>query len=461
MSNPATRITGQSSKLTKFQDFSFQCFGSVEEFIAYTELVKQSGDSVLLNFLDRERTYIENYLVRNANNTNNQYGLLGTTKAPVSYLDAMNRKTFVYQEEYEKVKDRCRKLIDKALEKNSLAEAMKSKLVFTERELGEFIYQRAAMALNLNLYYYSFVHNKKIEQEDIIFISGEKEEFKYVLDGSPVFLCVRVSYPLLPSDSDSENELEEVNSREEYVKADTLTDELLDDITKKGGVIDTYSEVKKVYQYKEKQPRIKNAVKIIMATTFGGFTKSSVWGDFYTGVTAALVTEYLEARDYSVEIELVLGGGRCNPDAERGGFSGCVGGRNPKYLNTPSRYGRRYLGITVKKFDEQLDLDNLLYWIADPSATKIKLLPYFNLFHWLYGDVMSNQNMYWHGIEKQDLICPIGTFYKQKDVKKGMKDLLYFSVIAVDGIDQVANAILKIVLESENENLQINQRANL
>ena len=447
----AIQITGQSSRLSSFQDFSFQCFSSVEEFIEYSELVKSQGNSTLLDFLQRDRNSIDEYLQRNQDNPNNQYGLRGTTKAPKSYLDALNRDKFVYKEEYEKAKEQCKKLIDKALEKSSLAEAMKSKMIFTERELGEFIYQRAAMALNLNLYYYSFIHNKKLEQEEVIFLKdGDKEVFKYVKDSSPVFLCVRVSYPLVKSENQDENELEENNSREEYVKSDDLSDELLDKISKEGGVIDTYSDVKKVYQYKEKQPRVKNAVKIIMATTVGGFTAKSVWGDFYTGVAAALVTEYLEARDYSVEIEMILGGGRC---------TGCRSAGY--YLNTPTRYGRRYLGITVKKFDEQLDLDSLLYWVADPSALKIKLLQYFNLFHWLYGDRMTNAQSYWHGINEADIVCPIGTFYKQKDVKKGLKDLIYFSVISVDGIAGVANAILKIVLESENINFQINQRANL
>jgi hypothetical protein len=448
-----TQITGQSDRLYSFQDFSFQCFGSVEEFIAYCELVKSQGNSTLLDFLQSDRDEIDRYLQQNTNNSNNIYGLLGTTKAPTSYLDALNRNTFLYKDEYLKVKEECKKLINNALEKSSLAEAMKSKMIFTERELGEFIYQRASMILNFNLYYYSFIHKKKLEQSEVIFINKDgKEQYKYSLDSTPVFLCVRVAYPINKEDVNNENELEEKNSREEYINSEDLTDELLDKISKEGGIIDTYSEVKKVYQYKEKQPRVKNAVKIIMATTVGGFgvQKKSVWGDFYTGITAALITEYLEARDYSVEIEMVLGGGRCK---------GCLNAGY--YLNTPSRYGRRYLGITVKKFDEQLDLDRLLYWVADPSALKIKLLQYFNLFHWLYGDKMTKKQMYWHGIAEPDLICPIGTFYKQKDVKKGLKDLIYFSMVSVDGIAGVANAILKVVLESENINYQINQRANL
>jgi len=106
-----------------------------------------------------------------------------------------------------------------------------------------------------------------------------------------------------------------------------------------------------------------------------------------------------------------------------------------------------------------LDLDSLLYWTADPSALRIKLMRYFNVFHWLYGDVMTYRSNYWHGIDKQDLICPIGSYYKANDFKKGNKDLTYFLIHQVDGAGGVAEAVLNILLTCENANYEINQKA--
>jgi hypothetical protein len=184
-----------------------------------------------------------------------------------------------------------------------------------------------------------------------------------------------------------------------------------------------------------------------MGTSVGGYSRAGEYGDFFTGITAVLLTEYLEARDYAVELVMLLGGGRC---------AGCL---PTARLNTPTEYGRRFIGVTVKKFDEQLDLDSLLYWTSDPSALKIKLMRYFNIFHWLYGDDMTYNSTYWHSINTNDLICPIAPFYKNKDIKKGNKDLMYFFVHQVENEPSIAQAVLNILLTCENTNYEINQKA--
>lgn len=430
------QVTGESDKLYGYQDFSIQCFDSIDEFVEYSELAKSKGNQDLLNFLNRERDMIDSVL---QDSRNNIYGLKGTDKAPLSYQDALNRNTFVYKDEYHSAKENAKKLLDKALEKNSLAEAMKSRMVFTEKELGEFVYERASMSIKPNLYYYSRVHNIEIDESEVRFeIVGENEKYTYKKDNTPIELCIKVTIEPNSKYNDTDKQVYE------YYQSGNITDSDLERFSERG-IISISSNVKKVYQFKEKQPRIKNAIKIFMGTSVGGYSKAGEYGDFYTGITAVLLTEYLEARDYAVELVMVLGGGRCR---------GCL----PTKLNTPSQYGRRFVGITVKKFDEQLDLDSLLYWTSDPSALKIKLMRYFNIFHWLYGDDMTYNSTYWHSINTQDLICPIAPFYKNKDIKKGNKDLMYFFVHQVENEPAIAQAVLNILLTCENTNYQINQK---
>ena len=429
-------VTGESDKLYDYQDFSIQCFDSVDEFVEFAELVKSKGSSELSSFLDIERGNVDRVLQANRQN---EYGLKGTDKAPFTYQDALDRKDFVYKDEYNKAKENAKFILDKELEKNSLAEAMKSKMVFTERELGEFIYERASMSIKPNLYYYSRVHNIEVNETDIDFeIIDNVEKYSFKKDSTVIELCIKVTYP-----AKKEGEVDVV----EYYASGKISDTDLDEYVSNGGIISISSNVKKVYQFKEKQPRIKNAVKIFMGTSVGGYSKAGEYGDFYSGVTVALLTQYLEARDYSVEIVMLLGGGKC---------AYC---RPTSILNTPSEYGRRFIGITVKKFDEQIDLDSLLYWTADPSALKIKLMRYFNVFHWLYGDSMTFNSSYWHSISKKDLECPIGTYYKKKDIEKGNKDLMYFLVHQVENEQSVAQAVKDIVLTCENVNYKINQKA--
>jgi hypothetical protein len=427
------RISGQV-RGSKIQDFSIQCFDSIDAFVEYGERIKAKSDLSLLNFLNEERAGIDAVL---NNSRINEYGLIGTTKAPLSYQDALNRNEFVYKEEYERAKETVKKMLDTALEKNSLAQVMQDKMIFTEREIGAFIFERAAMSIEPNLYYYSRLHKKEISYTDVIFEKKEgKDTYVYKKDGSKVELCIKVEY----------GEGDDV--RYEYHEAASITDSEMSALSENGGMIDITSSVKKVYQFKEKQPRIRNAVKIFVAPTVGGFSAKSKYGDFYTGVTSVLIAEYLESKGYSVELVMILGGGRCG-DCARAGWP----------LNTPTKEGKRFLGITVKSANEQLDLDKLLYWTADPSALKIKMLRYFNCFHWLYGDTMSQNNLYWHGTVEEDLKSPVGTWYKKEDIRKGNKDLLYFFVHAVDGEAAVANSILNIMQECENINYQINKKA--
>ena len=322
-------ITGQDSRLYDYQDFSIQCFDSINEFIEYAELAKSKGSKELLDFLERERENIDKQLqVR----PNYKFGLKGTDKAPLSYQDALDRKDFVYKDEYQRAKQNARAIIDKALEKNSLANAMKEKMIFTERELGEFIYDRASMSIKPNIFYYSRIHKKELDEQDIYSKTVDgKDEYYYKNDNTEVELCIKA---VVPPKNEGEKETNE------YYKIGDITDEDLKNIVDSGKIVSISSNVKKVYQFKEKQPRIKNAIKIFMGTSVGGYSRAGEYGDFYTGVTLALVTEYLESRGYSVEIVMLLGGGRCR---------GCL----PTKLNTPSQYGRRFIGITVKKFDEQ------------------------------------------------------------------------------------------------------------
>lgn len=429
------QVTGDSDKLYSYQDFSIQCFESIDEFVKYAELAKSKGSEELYKFLNKERESIDSILQKSRDNI---YGLKGTDKAPLSYADALNRNTFLYKDEYEKAKEASKLLLDKALEKNSLAEAMKSKMIFTDRELGEFVYERASMSIKPNLYYYSRVHDFEVDEKEVKFDLVEgKEKYTYTVDGTSIELCIKITIP-----AKNENEQDTY----EYIESGSISDEELANFTKRG-ILSISSNVKKVYQFKEKQPRIKNAIKIFMGTSVGGYSKAGEYGDFYTGIAAVLLAEYLESRDYSVELVMLLGGGRC---------TGCLPSHK---LNTPSKYGRRFIGITVKKFDEQLDLDSLLYWTSDPSALKIKLLRYFNVFHWLYGDDMTYNSTYWHSIQKEDLICPIAPFYKNKDIKKGNKDLMYFFIHEVKDVTEIAQAVLNILLKCENTNYQINQKA--
>lgn len=418
-------IVGGSTYLEQYNDFSIQCFNSFDEYFAYASLAKfkAGANSPLAKFLNDEQAQVDMEIRQGQELW--RFGMFN--KHPRTYKEAMDRTDFVYKDEYDEIKKSVREDVLKALAKSSVAKAMESKLMFSEREMGAFIFERASMALIPEIFYYSRVHKKSFPQEQVI-SKGESGVIKYfyVTDNTEVFRTIKITHE---------------NGEEEYIEVDDDTDYA--ELSKRG-ILSVTSDVKKVYQYKQNQPRVRKAVKILVAYTYGGYT-TSAFNDFYTGITAALITEFLEGLGYAVHIEVLIGGGQCQS---------C-----PKTMNTKSKFGRRFIGITAKSFDQQLELLKLLYWISDPSALFVKQLGVYNIFSYLYGDALNMNQSQWHGINKADLTNPLGTFYRMQDIKAGNPDLLYFQVHHIWKKEEIKAAILDIVLTCENINLEINKKA--
>jgi uncharacterized protein (UPF0333 family) len=307
---------------------------------------------------------------------------------------------------------------------------MKPKLVYNDKEIGEFIYEKAAMALKPKIFYYS----KKYER--VIDIINEN----VITEGSVMILESDKSLVVFAF------EVTKQNGEKEYVEIKGNGEESLNEARKKG-IVSCTSSNKKVYLYKEKKPKIYNAVKIVVGMTAGGFT--SWTNDFYTGITTCVLVDVLESLGYSVAVECALGGGRC---------SGCVDTYNSGLLfNGRIQQGRRFFTFTAKSFDEQLDLDGLLYTLCDPSFHNIKFVSLFNYFLTEYGDdVDDNPNhtpsSTWHGIEKEDMTNPIGMYEKRRDFLKGNKDLFTFYVHQVKDEQDVMASIVDVILTCENTN---------
>ena len=348
-------------------------------------------------------------------------GLFG--KQPKSFADGMARDKFVYYDEYKAIKEKALKVIYQELAKASEAQALQPKMVFNDRELGEFIYDRAAMSLVPELYFYSPSQKREIEPlAEKVITDGDK--YYLASDHSEVYYAFKV---------------EKENGEIEYIKVDG--DASLAEASSLG-TVSISSNNKKVYLYKEQKPRIKNAIKIVVGLTAGGFTG---WdNDFYTGVAVGCAIEILESLGYAVEVDVALGGGRCSACKRR--------------LNLPNGYGRRFFIYTAKSFDEPTDMDGLLYSIADPSFHRIKFIPLLNNFFSFFGDEIdksSNPAATWHGIQEVDMTNPIGMYEKRLDHKNGNDNLIHFYIHQVSGEQGVITEIKNLVLTAENINLEI------
>lgn len=369
------------------------------------------------------------------------YGLFG--KNPRSYKEALEREKFLYYDDYKRIKDSISQEVLKKLAKSSVAEAMKPNFVYNDRELGEFVFARASMALQPEMYYYCPKQKREVNFAEVDVKSQEGNMMRLKNNGDLVVFAFKVTK------EDGSVEYVEVDGEESLRKANEV------------GIIDCTSTNKKVYLYKEKKPKQYNAVKLVVALTAGGFT--SWTNDFYTGICAAVVLDVLESLGYSVHVEIVVGGGRC---------SGCY-----RKLNFGGKrtHGRRFFTFTAKPFDDQLDKDGLLYTLCDPSFHNIKFISLLNHFFNYYGDEVDTNGSpasTWHGIEEPDLVNPIGAVFKHEDGKKGDKNLLHFYIHKVGSPSLSTNADIKaaeadvakeifdIVETCENLNLQALLKSN-
>lgn len=363
------------------------------------------------------------------------YGLFG--KHPKTYTEAMSRENFLYFDEYKKIKNKVERKIREELQKNSIVETMKPKLVFNDRGIGEFVFDRAAMSLQPQMYYYSPSKKREIDVVNEALIYEGKKMF-LASDKSVVVFAFKV---------------EKENGDIEYVEI--KGENSLEEASKKG-IVDCTSDNKKVYLYKEKKPKIYRGVKIIVGLTAGGFT---AWeNDFFTGIAAVSCLDILESLGYSVSIEVVMGGGRCQ--------HGSCGGRFK--MNFKDGYhGRRFFSFTAKSFDEQLDLEGLLYTLCDPSFHNIRFMSMLNQFFNFFGDGINSSPdpvMTWHGIQAEDMTNPIGMYHKYMDDKNGNKDLLHFYIHKVGSLVEsekefiekgeldVIRQVQDLVLTCENRN---------
>ncbi len=442
---PSKIILGAGNKPQEYEKYSIMSFPDWRALESFAKKVPLGNTELTANA--NFKTFVERQI------SSSSYGLFG--KNPRTYEEAMQRDKFIYYEEYKKIKDKVEKKVQEKLQKSSIAEVMQPKFVYNDKQIGEFIYERAAMTLKPKIYTYCPSENRLVDtinERVYLYLPSLKRVVepneKIIRDGNFMVLQNEKRSLVISAIKKGDEYFEVVNAikvkkKDGSVEYFELKGEETLKEARKIGIIDVTSSNKKVYLYKESKPKEYKSIKIIVSLTAGGFT---AWeNDFYTGVTAGIIVEVLESLGYAVELVIAVGGGRC-------------GGCSRKLLfNGVKMRGRRFFLFTAKKFDEQLDKDGLLYTICDPSFHNIKFISLLNSFFKFFGDEIDTRESpaaTWHGIESTDLINPIGAFQKALDNKNGNKNLLHFYITKVKNEQQVVEDVTNIALECENLNLE-------
>jgi hypothetical protein len=182
-SNEIQFISGKPAEYTKYTIMPFSNWRALDATSKYIEQNKPNEEVRRAN--EAFKLWIDDRLKTG----NKKYGLFG--KQPKSFKEAMERDKFVYWDEYKKIKSVVEKKIAEDLQKSSIAEAMKPKLVFNDKQIGEFVFDRAAMSLQPEIFHYSPSKKREIDVLSEVVIYEGKSMY-LAADKSLVVYAIKV-----------------------------------------------------------------------------------------------------------------------------------------------------------------------------------------------------------------------------------------------------------------------------
>lgn len=349
---------------------------------------------------------------------------------PANYEEAMQRTRYQHMEEFNKyyqeyILPEASKLLNE-----SSADLDIPTFVYNDRELGFFDYNRASAALFSKHEYYSIKHKKYVDGYEVETFQ-EGSVFKYRLK-SDKSACIIV--PQIEKGQDEkiiDKAFEEI-----YKGAEPISTLRKYDIKMSG----FSTSIKKSYVNKENKPKPRNSVRIFI--TLGGNANVAAenlkWSG-YLGIGLAQILEYL---GYSVNINVMFG-------------SYIYDGIRLK--SGEYKAGHRITSFGLKKFEETVDVSNLLYVLSDVTFFRIKFFTYIVKYAQFYqdyideglGSVTDLSTMKTAALTEYSKIDPVFN----KDGSRNMQSpFLYYIVGNCYSEEQFFVQLREIILDVVNEN---------
>lgn len=325
------------------------------------ERPNRSGADYYDDLYDRFMLKYEELFTDSATKSDKDF-YLGEEPRPKSLEDAMNRASYNRMEDFNDIYRRIIEPESANLLKKSVGELDVPSFTYNDREIGFFDYSRASIALFSQYEYYSIIHKKIVEGNDVeTYKDGTSYKYKLRSDGTP---CVVV--PKL-----KEGYSEEV-LHEAFMKIYNGEDpiKVLKDFDFKLGSVS--SMIRKSYVHKEPKPKLKNAVRLFIV--IGGDSSKTADQLKWSGYLGIGIANILESMGYSITIHVVFGNFLY------------LGMKKP---NGSYEEGHRVVCVPVKKFNETVDAMSLLYAASDNTFFRMKFFKYIIKLSQYYGDALD------------------------------------------------------------------------
>jgi len=355
---------------------------------------------------------------------------------PESVEDALSRRRYQNMPDFNEVyRNSIAPRIQDIL-RNSSADLEVPVLKYNDLGLGTFDFNKASTGLIALYKYYSFERNEYVEGQLVeTYQDGDAYKYRLITDGSPVVLVPSVR-------DEDDKKLIEKAYKDIYNGANPF-EALKQYGLKVGGTNAFSSTIKKSYVLKEKFPKPKNAVRIFFKV---GENCNVRWPSYkWVGYAAIGIAELLDTLGYATSIV------------------GVNGNQSRININGSLENGTRFWGITLKRFEETLDKDSLLYIASDPSFFRVKIFDCIikrASYHDDYLNTGLGRTSY-----KDELEQMIFNEYGKRDKlffdngkKNENSQFLYYILTDIYSEEDMNTAILEIGLDVVNKNKEARER---
>jgi len=355
---------------------------------------------------------------------------------PQSRQDALERDRFQNMPDFNEVyKNNIAPRVQDIL-RNSSADLEVPVMKYNDLGLGTFDFNKASMGLIPLNKYYSFEQQDYVEAQLVeTYKEGDRYKYRMITNGSPVALVPSV----LPS---SNKEAVEKAYKEIYNGANPF--ETLRKYDLRIGGQDAFtSTIKKSYILKEKFPKPKNAVRIFVKV---GESAGFQWPEYkWCGYAAIGIAELLDTLGYATSII---------------GVTGCGNRIN---IKNQLENGVRFWGINLKRFEETLNKDSLLYFASDPSFLRTKMFECFVKQAEYYDDNITTG--LGRPASKDEIESIVFNEYGRRDKlfndsgkRNDNSQFLYYILSDIYSVEDLNEAILEIALDVVNKNREARER---
>lgn len=421
-------------QIDKLGNVVLRSFKSIDSFFEYFEKIQITSKKVNGSGETYQEVFDENKSLTDKLIGQRETSWYGEP-FPESYQDALDRTRYQNMPDFNEVyKNSIAPRIQDIL-RNSSADLEVPVIKYNDLGLGTFDFNRASTGLIALYKYYSFERNEYVEGQLVeTYKDGDKYKYRLITDGSPV--------ALVPSVRDEDDKkLIEKAYKQIYDGANPF-EALKKNGLKIGGTNAFTSTIKKSYVLKEKFPKPKNAVRIFFKV---GENSGIRWPDYkWTGYAAIGIAELLDTLGYAVSI------------------IGVNGNRQRINVNGSLQDGVRYWGITLKRFEETLDKDSLLYIASDPSFFRIKMFDCIIKRAYYHDDYVdsylgstsgfSYSNMIFNEYGKRDKL------FFDNGKRNENSQFLYYILENIYNEQALNQAILEIGLDVVNKNKEAREK---